>query len=89
MDTKIDFEEVWKKIRMNKGEKFTTVRGLDFTYKLLGPWVVIDRTDFRITKKNFQKAYGMLPVKEPDDFGHEVTAKYYVHAVLTDQRIVK
>ena len=74
---------------MNKGEKFRTVRGLDFTYKLLGPWVVIDRTDFRITKRNFKIAYGMLPVEDPDDFGKEVTAKYYVHALLTDQRIIE
>ena len=49
--------------------------------------MVIDRTDYRITKKNFQLAYGMLPVDGPDDFGDEVTARHYVHAVLTDPRI--
>ena len=87
MDAGADFEEAWNKIRVNKGEKFRTVRGLGFTYKLLGPWVVIDRTDYRITKSNFQKAYGMLPVDGPDGFGEEVTARYYVHAVLTDPRI--
>ena len=87
MDAGADFEEAWNRIRANKGEKFRTVRGLDFTYKLLGPWVVIDRTDYRITKKNFQLAYGMLPVDGPDGFGDEVTARYYVYAVLTDPRI--
>ena len=87
MDAEADFEEAWNRIRMNKGEKFRTVRGLNFTYKLLGPWVVIDRTDYRITKRNFQLAYGMLPVDGPDGFGEEVTAKHYVHAVLTDPRI--
>ena len=87
MDAGADFEEAWDRIRANKGEKFRTVRGLDFTYKLLGPWVVIDRTDYRITKSNFRKAYGMLPVDGPDDFGEEVTARHYVHAVLTDPRI--
>jgi len=87
MDAVADFEEVWSRIRVNKGEVFRTVRGLDFTYKLLGPWVVIDRTDYRITKKNFLLAYGMLPVDGPAGFGDEVTAKHYVHAVLTDPRI--
>jgi hypothetical protein len=87
MDAGADFEETWNRIRTNKGEKFRTVRGLDFTYKMLGPWMVIDRTDYRITKKNFQLAYGMLPVDGPDGFGEEVTARYYVHAVLTDPRI--
>lgn len=87
MDAEAGFEEVWNRIRANKGEKFRTVRGLDFSYKMLGPWVVIDRTDYRITKKNFQLAYGMLPVDGPDDFGEEVTARYYVYAVLTDPRI--
>ena len=87
MDAGADFEEAWNRIRANKGEKFRTVRGLDFTYKMLGPWVVIDRTDYRITKSNFQKAYGMLPVDGPDGFGEEVTASYYVYAVLTDPRI--
>lgn len=82
-----DFEEVWNRIRANKGAAFKTVRGLEFTYKLLGPWMVIDRTDYRIRKSNFQKAYEMLPVDGPESFGDEVTAKYLVHAVLTDSKI--
>jgi len=81
------FDEVWDRIRSNRGEVFRTVRGLDFSYKLLGPWVVIDRTDYRITKSNFKKAYGMLPVDGPEGFGDEVTARYFVYAVLTDPRV--
>jgi hypothetical protein len=81
------FDDVWDRIRSNRGEVFRTVRGLDFSYKLLGPWVVIDRTDYRITKNNFQKAYEMLPVVAPESFGDEVTAKYFVYAILTDPRI--
>jgi hypothetical protein len=82
-----NFEEVWNRIRASKGEAFRTVRGLEFTYKLLGPWVVIDRTDYRITKSNFRKAFEMLPVDDPEGFGDEVTAKYFVYAVLTDPRV--
>jgi len=52
-----DFDEVWDRIRSNRGKVFRTVRGLDFSYKMLGPWVVIDRTDYRITKRNFKKAH--------------------------------
>ena len=81
------FDEVWDRIRSNRGEAFRTVRGLEFTYKILGPWLVIDRTDYRITKRNFQKAYEMMPVDGPDDFSDDVTAKYYVYAVLTDPRV--
>ena len=81
------FDEVWDRIRSNRGEVFRTVLGLDFSYKLLGPWVVIDRTDYRITKSTFKKAYEMLPVDGPEGFGDEVTARYFVYAVLTDPRV--
>jgi hypothetical protein len=87
MEIKTDFEEVWKKIRAHKREKFRTIRGLEFTYDVLGPWLIISRTDYRITKSNFKEAYDMLPLDGPDSFSEEVTAKYFVYSILTDPRI--
>jgi hypothetical protein len=89
LETKNEFEELWKKIRAHKNETFRTIRGLDFTYNVLGPWLIISRTDLRITKSNFKKAYDMLPVDDPDSFSNEVTAKYYVYSILTDPRIIE
>ena len=88
MSSEVDFDEVWKNIRLNKGETFETLRGLKFTYSILGPWVVISGSDFRITKKNFIKAFNMMPVASPEKFGADIQGKYYVHAILSDPRIM-
>jgi hypothetical protein len=87
MSNENNFNEIWKKIRLHKGEIFTTTRGLEFAYSILGPWVVISGSDFRITKSNFQLAFSMMPISEPEDFGNLIQGKYFVHAILNDLRI--
>lgn len=82
------FDIVWNRIRQHKGEIFTTIRGLSFSYSILGNWVVISDTDFRITKSSFENAYHELPVESPDGFGTDVQGKYFIYAILLDKRIV-
>ena len=89
MSTETSFDEAWSQIRSCKGEAFKTERGLEFKYSLIGNWIVVTGTDFRITKRNFQKAYGMLPVDNPDGFSEDIMAPYFVHAILTDTRIIQ
>lgn len=87
MSKDVSFDEIWKKIRSYKGETFITLRGLKFTYSILGPWVVISGSDFRITKNNFNLAFNMMPVLRPEGFGANIQGKYYVYAILSDPRI--
>ena len=82
------FDIVWNRIQQHKGERFTTIRGLSFSYSILGNWVVISDTDFRITKASLENAYHELPVESPDGFGTDVQGKYFIYAILLDKRIV-
>jgi len=81
------FNEIWERIRQHRRETFTTARGLKFSYSILGYWVVISGTDFRITKTSFERAYAEMPVANPEDYTGDVQGKYFIHAILTDPRI--
>lgn len=83
----VGFDDVWDRIRQHKKEVFTTTKGLSFTYSILGNWVVISNTDFRITKTNIRNAYNELPVDNPEGFSEDVQGKYFIYAILTDPRI--
>ena len=87
MNPKPSFDEIWNRIRAHKGEKFSTLKGLEFAYSMMGVWLVVSRTDFRITKKNIKNAYDLMPVTGPEEFPQEIQVPYYVYAILTDPRI--
>ena len=87
MNLREGFNQVWDRIRQHKWETFTTTKGLDFTYSILGNWVVVSNTDFRITKTSFMNVYNELPVNTPEDFGDDVQGKYFIYAILMDPRI--
>lgn len=87
MNTKPSFDEIWERIRAHKGETFKTLRGLEFNYSMMGVWLVVSRTDFRITKKNIKNAYDLMPVAGPEEFPQEIQVPYYVYAILKDPRI--
>jgi hypothetical protein len=82
-----DFAVIWDRIRQHRREVFTTTRGLKFTYIILGNWVVVSDTDFRITKNSFENAYHEMPVDDPAELGENVQGKYFIYAILTDPRI--
>ena len=65
----------------------TILKILEFSYSILGPWVVISGSDFRITKSNFKLAFSMMPISEPEDFCDAIQGKYFVYAILNDLRI--
>ena len=81
------FDDIWSRIKQHRREVFTTVRGLKFAYTILGNWVVVSNTDFRITKTSFENAYREMPVDDPSELGEDVQGKYFIHAILTDPRI--
>jgi hypothetical protein len=84
-------EDAWNNLLDNEGETFSTVRGLDFTYKVSPDkkGFVTNRANFFLTKTNFEKAFNLFPV----DSGKKLNAKgvmgsSYLFALLSDQRII-
>ena len=82
-----DFERIWRKIKALEGEKFFTKTGLPFTYEIDGIALYPDRTKYRISKKDFEKAYSMVPLDGPGEIIHIVRGPSYVWGILHDKRI--
>ena len=84
-------EDAWNNLLKNEGKTFSTVRGLDFTYKVSPDkkGFVTSRADFFLTKANFEKAFSLFPVdsaKKLNDKG--VMGSSYLFALLSDRRIM-
>ncbi len=83
-----NFEKIWRKIREHEGDIFHTKTGLRFTYSIEGDIFHPSRTDYNISKADFEWAYGMMPIKEgPGAINKYVRGPSYVWAVLHDPRI--
>ena len=81
------FEEIWRRIVTHKGEIFCTKTGLEFTYRIDGERFYPSRTNYRISKTDFRKAYEIVPIDGPGVINDIVRGPAYVWAVLHDQRI--
>lgn len=82
-----DFEAVWRGIRAATGQEFHTVRGLPFTYTLSGDHLRPSRTNVKLPKSHFKKAYGLMPLGGPGEINRLVMGPAYIFAILTDGRI--
>ena len=83
----MNFEDTWRKIISHAGEEFYTKRNLSFTYKIINNSVVTDRTNYPLSKSNFQKATQFDPLEGPGQISDLVRGSSYVFAILTDKRI--
>ena len=52
----IPFEELWSRIVAHQGEVFHAIRGLEFTYKLVGSTLYPGRTSYQISKSDLESA---------------------------------
>ena len=82
-----DVEKVWRNITKFEGEVFHTKRGLPFTYRIDGNEFHPSRTQWLITKTDFEKALGYVPCDGPGVISRLVQGPSYVWAVLHDPRI--
>lgn len=82
-----NFDLIWKRICEHAGDSFETKSGRPFTYEIDGNAVIPSRTDYRLGKGDFQKAYGLHPVDGPGDLNQLVRGPAYIWAVLHDHRI--
>lgn len=84
----ISFEEIWNWIISNEGETFKTKSGMEFTYKMNNDGLKTSRTDYKLSKTDFKKAYDMLPIDGPGKINNIVRGPAYIWAILNDKRIL-
>ena len=81
------FDVVWSRIVNNAGKTFTTVSGIDFTYRVEGDGIVPDRTNYRISRRDFETAWNLPSLTGPGQINNIVRGPAYVYAIITDPRI--
>ncbi len=87
MSSKPSFDEVWVRIRKRAGETFLTKTGIRFTYGVEGDRLLLNRVSYSLFKRDFMKAYPLVPVKGPSGLASMVRGPSYVWAILHDARI--
>ena len=78
--------DIWDKVKLHQGETFQTVKGLEFTYEVIGETVIHTRSKANISRSNFEKAIQLNPQK-PSDLHNAVAGPSYVYAIITDHRL--
>ena len=70
-----------------RGDEFRTVTKMPFTYEVIGDYLVSSRTEYKISKSDFAKAYAEVPLSGPGEITKLVRGSSYVYAILHDERI--
>jgi hypothetical protein len=83
------FAVVWKRVAELQGEGFATITGLPFTYRVEGDALFPSRTEYRLSKKNVEKAYNIVPFDGPGVINRIVRGPAYVWAILHDPRVAR
>lgn len=81
------FEDIWNRILALEGETFTTITGLPFTYVVTGDALYPSRTDYRLSRSDVEKAYGLVPLPGPGVINRVVRGPAYIWAILHDSRV--
>ena len=68
-------------------KQFHTIRGLQFRYRIAGNYLLPSRTDYQISKKDFEKVFRLGRLKGPGVISNEVRGSTYVWAIMHDMRI--
>jgi hypothetical protein len=84
----VPFETIWQRITSLEGETFTQIRGGEFTFKLVGTSLALDRTNQVISRDQFEQAAALLPFTDTQPLQH-LRGPSYLFAILTDRRVRK
>ncbi len=87
MKTSID--TAWRRLKSHQGEEFETISGKPFTYEISGNIFVSSRTNFNLSRADFEKALELVPISGPGEISSLVRGSAYIWAVLHDRRIRK
>lgn len=83
----IRIDDVWSRIEAHQGEMFYQMMGGEFIYIIDGGHVVPNRTNQQIPKSHFEKALGLLPLKNTVPLQSKFRGPSYIYAILMDKRI--
>lgn len=86
---KPEFSVVWNRIAAVAGEEFRTIRGLPFSFELDRDSIIPNRTDYRLSRADFESAYEHVPISGPGRINDEVRGPSYIWAILHDRRVAK
>ena len=81
------FIEVWSRIIAHKGDIFHTKTGKPFSYEIDRDYFLPSRTEYRISKSDFERVYPDVPFEGPGIINLIVRDPSYIWAVLHDPRI--
>lgn len=84
----MDIDTFWNKLKKHEGERFYTVRNLEFTYKFVSDNAIkVNRAEQILSKANFEKAIKLCPLNGPGDISKIVRGSAYVYGIITDFRM--
>jgi len=85
--SKQEFKCIWCKITEHQGQLFYTKKGLPFKYSVKGNSLKTTRTEFNLSKKDFETVWQKMPIKRLTDIQNIVRGPSYIYAILTDARV--
>src|SRR5262245_56145473 len=77
---------VWRRIEAHQGDDFATKTGKPFTYTIRNGAVRPSRTDWQISRGDFEKALERVPLKNTTEV-HDLQGPSFIYAILMDERI--
>ena len=84
---KASVDAVWRRLKNLEGEEFRTKTGLPFTYEISSDTFRPSRTEYKVSKADFERALALVPFDGPGTINSIVRGPAYVWAVLHDQRV--
>jgi hypothetical protein len=81
------FDSCWNVIISNEGETFHTKTNKPFTYVVKNNSLVPSRTEYNISKKDFEKIFKLGRLEGPGLISNDVRGSAYVWAIMHDERI--
>lgn len=85
-------EKLWQELIYLQGCLFTTSKGLDFTYKVQGGEMFVDRKEKSITRATVMKAYGKVVELEGEVKGPKVLGTFgasYLYPIFVKMGLIK
>ncbi len=79
---------LWSRIIRCSGEVFHQQQGRSFTYSVSGDTIFLDTANQDLSRRQIAEAVNRMPFAGPDDI-RDLNGPRYIHAILTDRRIVR
>jgi hypothetical protein len=78
--------QAWGRIVAHQGQTFRQIRGGEFTYRVVGTQLALDRTKWQIPRSHVEEALDLVPLANTVPVQH-LFAPSYIYAILMDRRI--